>query len=264
VKRAYAEATLLVAIWMALGFAFRLGDNAYLLAGIPLTIAFQRTIARRPLRGAWLRDAPAARLDGRWAVVAALLAAFPAYLTWRAFVTGQRVVALWAIAALVGAGAAAYALRDRSPRLVREMLRCLAIAGSVGAAWLLLSAIAQPRGALPPLARVVVGLRSLVLYFPACFVLEEVTFRGVLDAHVAARDRRPWRSALAISALWGAWHLPIAHVGGARLAALPALLLVHVTVGVPLSFAWRRSGNLAVPAATHAAIDAVRNALLGA
>jgi membrane protease YdiL (CAAX protease family) len=31
-------------------------------------------------------------------------------------------------------------------------------------------------------------------------------------------------------------------------------------VGIPLSLFWRRSGNLFVPAAVHALIDAVRNA----
>ena len=115
-------------------------------------------------------------------------------------------------------------------------------------------------------ASILVGLRSFALYFPVCFVLEEVTFRGVLDTHVAQRDPGRWRSALFVSALWGAWHLPIvhvAHVAAPRLVALPALLVVHVTIGVPLSFAWRRSGNLAVPALAHAAIDAVRNAFIG-
>jgi hypothetical protein len=36
---------------------------------------------------------------------------------------------------------------------------------------------------------------------------------------------------------------------------------VHSLIGVPLATYWRQSGNLAVPAFTHALIDAVRNAL---
>jgi membrane protease YdiL (CAAX protease family) len=40
------------------------------------------------------------------------------------------------------------------------------------------------------------------------------------------------------------------------------LLGVHCAVGVPLSFCWRRSGNLFVTGATHALVDAVRNALV--
>ena len=40
-----------------------------------------------------------------------------------------------------------------------------------------------------------------------------------------------------------------------------SLLLVHVTIGVPLSLAWRRSGNLTPSAVSHAVIDAVRDGL---
>src|SRR5207237_8420680 len=115
-----------------------------------------------------------------------------------------------------------------------EMVRCLAIAGPIGIGWVLLSVAAQrSAGVQPAHASILVGLRSFAVYFPICFVLEEVTFRGVLDTHVAQRDPGRWRSALFVSALWGAWHLPIvhvaqvAHVGAARVAALPALPAVH-------------------------------------
>ena len=39
------------------------------------------------------------------------------------------------------------------------------------------------------------------------------------------------------------------------------LVGVHGVIGVPLSFRWRRSGNLFVPGFTHAFIGAVRNSL---
>jgi membrane protease YdiL (CAAX protease family) len=42
------------------------------------------------------------------------------------------------------------------------------------------------------------------------------------------------------------------------------LVVVHSAIGVSLSFAWRRSGNLALPAAAHALIDGVRNGLQAA
>jgi membrane protease YdiL (CAAX protease family) len=38
------------------------------------------------------------------------------------------------------------------------------------------------------------------------------------------------------------------------------LLAVHTLVGVPLSFYWRRSGNLLVPGVSHAMLDAIRDA----
>jgi membrane protease YdiL (CAAX protease family) len=261
--RAYVEAGLLVAVWMVLGFALPLDANGYVLAGIPLTIVFQRFVARRPLRAGWLREAPDARVDWRWAVLAVLLAVCPGYLVARAVIARQLSPGLWGVAVIAGAGAAAYAIRYRRPGLVREIARCLAIAGSIGIFWMLLTGLGmRAKAAHPPPFSVVLAIRLVGLYFPACFAVEEVTFRGVLDTHVAQGDPGRWRSALFVSALWGAWHLPLVHTAGPRIGALPILLIAHMTIGVPLSFAWRRNGNLAVPAFTHAAIDAVRDALL--
>ena len=45
-------------------------------------------------------------------------------------------------------------------------------------------------------------------------------------------------------------------------AQLVELVVVHVLLGVPLSFAWRRTRNLAGPALAHAVNDAVRNAFM--
>jgi membrane protease YdiL (CAAX protease family) len=60
------------------------------------------------------------------------------------------------------------------------------------------------------------------------------------------------------------WHLPT--LGETKVSSLIVLAvflpLLHLFDGMFLSFGWRRSGNLAVPAAVHALIDAVRNALL--
>jgi membrane protease YdiL (CAAX protease family) len=68
-------------------------------------------------------------------------------------------------------------------------------------------------------------------------------------------------SAFFVSALWGLWHVPLA-IGQKPLPLfVVGLIGVHCAVGVPLSLCWRRSGNLFVTCATHALIDAVRNAL---
>jgi hypothetical protein len=40
------------------------------------------------------------------------------------------------------------------------------------------------------------------------------------------------------------------------------LLSVQCVIGVPMSQAWRRTGNLMVPVIAHALIDAFRNALM--
>jgi membrane protease YdiL (CAAX protease family) len=101
------------------------------------------------------------------------------------------------------------------------------------------------------------------LYFPATFLLEEVAFRGALDAHVHHDgDRWGWRSAIFVSALWGLWHLPVSSSGLPLPLQVVQLVGVHVVLGVPLSFAWRRSHNLAGPALAHAVNDAVRNAVM--
>jgi membrane protease YdiL (CAAX protease family) len=69
-------------------------------------------------------------------------------------------------------------------------------------------------------------------------------------------------TALFTSGLWGLWHLPVSPPGQPLALTIVQLLLVHLAVGVPLTYAWRRTGNLAYPAAGHALIDAVRNGLM--
>jgi membrane protease YdiL (CAAX protease family) len=108
--------------------------------------------------------------------------------------------------------------------------------------------------------RATFAVEQFLVLLPICFVVEEVAFRGILDSHIHhPQDSRPWLSAFSLSAMWGWWHLPITPASdfGVALVMLP---IVHAMVGIPLSLFWRRSGNLFVPAAVHALIDAVRNA----
>jgi membrane protease YdiL (CAAX protease family) len=102
-------------------------------------------------------------------------------------------------------------------------------------------------------------------YLALGFVLEEVAFRGLVDAHVHHRgEGRQWQSALFVSALWGMWHLPLV-IGTLPTLLLPVALFVpYILIGLPLSFAWRRGGNLALPVGAHAVIDAVRDGLAAA
>jgi membrane protease YdiL (CAAX protease family) len=126
---------------------------------------------------------------------------------------------------------------------------------------------AQPTGAsLGP--DVLIGIKSLLLYIPALFVVEEVAFRGAIDSHVRhPGERNGVRStaygivsAILVSVLWGLWHYPIIpHMSFIQVVA--TLLLLQVAVGPFLSLFWRRSGNLMVPGFVHATIDSVRNAL---
>ena len=113
-------------------------------------------------------------------------------------------------------------------------------------------------------SRVSTGLASFLQYVPVVFLLEEVWFRGVLDSHLHRPGApRGAFSAVYVSALWGLWHLPLTETHS--LPELPttivSLLVVDISIGVLLSWAWRRSGNLLVPGSVHALIDAVRNAM---
>src|SRR5215207_7269721 len=113
-----------------------------------------------------------------------------------------------------------------------------------------------------------VGIRSLLLYIPALFLMEEVAFRGAIDSHVCHPGERHGvgatvygiASAIVVSVLWGLWHYPITpHASVIEGVAL--VLPLQVAVGPFLSLFWRRSGNLVVPAFVHATIDSVRNTL---
>jgi membrane protease YdiL (CAAX protease family) len=263
IRRA-AEITAFVVLWIALGIGFHLSANAYLLLGIPLTVLFQWFVRRAALRSLWVRDAPPFRLS-RWGVVVAIgLAALPVFALVRLFRTGPDwVIGGWLLAAICGAIPAAYAIRNFGRATIVPFISCLATAGVLGALVFALVFIRNHGGHVPLASRLRVGGSSFLLYLPAVFIIEEVSFRGLLDAHLhRPGEPRGILTAIYVSILWGLWHYPV--VPGARLMTIiPQLLILHVLIGVPLSIYWRRSGNLAVPAFTHAFIDAVRNALIG-
>jgi membrane protease YdiL (CAAX protease family) len=176
---------------------------------------------------------------------------------------------LWLLCAVGGAFGAGFSSGYFTKETWKSLGLCLATAGAIGcglmASAFLVKALVQKAPLSLSWSQARVGVASFLTYVPICFVLEEVTFRGAIDAHVhQPGDRYPWLSALIVSCLWGLWHVPI--VGGKTIASVVALVilmpLVHSLIGVFLSFSWRRSGNLAVPALVHAFIDGVRNMLL--
>lgn len=261
-RRRLLEGVGFVAVWVALGFLLPGGDDVYLLVGIPLTVAFQVVVRRRPLRELWVRDGSRFGLDRGGVVLALLLALVPATFGFLALPDGDWPRVGWHVAAVGGAVAAAYAVRSTTVLVILRSA-ALAIAIGVGGNLLVLGGIHVATAAPIELAAMVgTVLKSLALYLPATFVIEEVAFRGALDAHLHhAGEGRGWRTAVLVSALWGLWHLPVAE--GLPLPVLLVFLVTwHCAIGVPLSFAWRRTGNLAGPAFAHSTIDAARNALL--
>jgi membrane protease YdiL (CAAX protease family) len=253
-----------VAAWAGLGWLLRLGGEAYLVLGVPITFAFQRFVRGQPLRAMWVVSAPPFRLDGKGRVIALGLAATPLFLAVTAAVARQWATCAWSVCATGGAVPAAYALRHFRRTLVRPLLACLAINSVIdGFTWAALSAWEGGEAAAGAQSlgdRVAIGIMSLIVYFPVVFVMEEVSFRGVLDAHLQRPgEGRGWGSALFVSALWGLWHLPIA--GEISLGSIGVLLFVHCPFGVVLSLFWRRTGTLVIPGLSHAFSDALRDAL---
>lgn len=273
-SRRCLEGLVVVGLWMALGWAVGLGANEYLLLGIPITIAFQWAIRRESLLGLWVRESPPFSLRLAWLGVAALVSlplivpfALDLYErsgNWRALGWG---VSLWYLSGVGGAVGVAYSLRHFRRTDVRPLMHCLLVTGLFGTLLTLFPWLAtQAESRATVWQRIGIGIVSFLQYVPICFALEEVFFRGALDAHVYhPGETGRWPTALFVSTLWGLWHLPTIPLSTVREAGgviVFSLVFVHCLVGVPLSFFWRSSGNLLVPAVSHALVDAIRNALL--
>ncbi len=263
-QRRHVEGCAFVALWMGLGVLVGGDAEAYLLLGIPLTAAFQRLVRRRPLRELWVRDGgPGAPPNRRDLAVVSLLAIAPVVGGVRAAQDGGALVVVWFIAAFLGAAAAAYALRATS---ILAVLQTAAWAVGIGvvANVVIVGGVQWATGAsVEPGALLGSVLVWTATYYPATFLFEEVAFRGALDAHLHhPGEAHGLRSAVLVSALWGVWHLPVSE-GMPWPLLIASLVAWHIAVGVPLSLAWRRSGNLSAPAFAHAAMDGVRNGLLG-
>ena len=275
--RRWLEALTFVGVWIAVGELFDMSTNTYLLFGIPLTAGFQLFVRRRPITDLWVRSGPGLSLRTVSLKLAILLAIAPFVYLAVYVVQGQGVdYVLYALVAIVGAGAAAYALGQFRRETWRNLGLCLATAGLLGVLLVIVphmiaarydaSTVHPTGGSLGPDA--LVGIESLLLYIPALFLMEEVAFRGAIDSHVRHPGERRSvgstvygiASAIVVSVLWGLWHYPIVtHASVVQVVA--TLLLLQVAVGPFLSLFWRRSGNLMVPGFVHATIDSVRNAL---
>ena len=234
----------------------------YLLMGIPLTVAFQMLVRRRPLRELWVRDA--ARLPLARGTVAGHRAPGPraGLLGVRALEDGNLVVIGWYAAAVLGAAAAAFALRSTS---YVAMLRSAALPTAVGVV-----------GNVIVIGGIQVGHGHL--HRPAGVGRQ----RGQVDRHLLPRNVRDRGGRLPRSP--GRTRPPPGR--GPRLAVRPVRQRALGPLAPPvaegcLSHSWSRltrgrhclhrhpalvglatQRNLAGPAFAHSAIDAVRNGLL--
>jgi membrane protease YdiL (CAAX protease family) len=254
-------ATLLIGGHIALGFAFGLSADAYLLLGIPITIAFQALVVRRPLRALWLRAAPRVTFTRRSILAAVVVAIAPAAIAIRGAQHGDPVVTAYGLVAMFGAVGAVYASRVMDREAVRATVRASLINGALLVAVMVVFRLISGGFHGNPGAAVATAVISVATYLPAVFVMEEVLFRGLLDPYLHGSRPGPDRAtALYGSALWGLWHLPVMSVDLGPLT-LPYLVAIHTALGYVLVGAWRRTGNLAAPGIAHAAADALRNAV---
>jgi hypothetical protein len=269
-SRRYIESAVFVATWMTCGWLLRLSPDAYLVLGVPLVAFFQLVVRRCPLRQLWVREPEQqSRLNWLALPVAFSLMALPAYeLFMVALPQRLWIGVLWLLCGMAGGGVATFVLQSQRTGALRRALPSFGATLLVGFVIMAVSAVLNGRSPVVAWGSMPFLLKQFFLYFAVSFTLEEVVFRGALDSHVNLsgdpHGTQAWGSALFVSALWGLWHLPSVAPRSvqALVILLASLLLVHTFVGVPLSFCWRQSGTLLLPAAAHALIDAYRNTIL--
>jgi membrane protease YdiL (CAAX protease family) len=257
----YTIVALVVGFYIGLGYLLHPDTNTYLLLGMPITIIFQLVIARRPLRELWLRHGHPVRFDWRTAAWLLLFLVGPIQTSLSGASQGNVPIVIYGLVALLGAAGAAVAFRVLGAANLRQLGLLLVMMAGIGLALLLLRQSGARAQDLALGKRLLVGIQSLLFYIPAVFVAEEVFFRGALDTYLHRGETGAgWASAAFVSVLWGLWHMPIVD----HLSMIVVLQLVgaQLIVGLVLSWAWRTTGNLAMPGTIHAIIDAMRNAVL--
>jgi len=124
-------ATVVIGGYMTLGFAFGLSAEGYLLLGIPIAVAFQVLVVRRPLRALWLRGTPPMTLTPRSIAAVVAIAIAPAVVAMGGLRTGNPVLAAYGLAAIVGAVGAVYAIRAMDRDAVNWTIRTTLITGTI-------------------------------------------------------------------------------------------------------------------------------------
>ena len=263
-SRRVLESIAFIAVWMLFGLRFHLSANAYLLTGIPLTLLFQRYFRKQPISALWVKGSTQVRLNRAGWLLAAGLLIVPVFYLFRYVYSPlphRGLLLLCDVLACFSVVPAAFAFQHFTEWTWRCLALCLATAGLIGVALFLLAFLAHhPTSMLKSHEFFKLGIQNFLWYLPWVFLVEEVTFRGLIDAHVHHEtDAHRILSALFVSTLWGIWHYPV--IPNRHLVQIPALIVSQCLVGVPLSFYWRKSGNLGVTSTVHAFVDAFRNAL---
>jgi membrane protease YdiL (CAAX protease family) len=254
-------ATSLIGGYVALGVAFTLSAEGYLLAGIPITVAFQLLVVRQPLRALWLRAMPVMTFTPRSVAAVVVIAIAPATVALGGVRAGDAILVAYGLAGMLGAVGAVYAIRAMDRDAVRATIRATLVTSAVLVGIMVTYRIATGGLNGNVATAIVTAMVSVATYLPVVFVLEEVLFRGLLDAYLhGSKPGADRSSALYGSAMWGIWHLPVMSVALGAFT-IPYLVAVHTVLGYVLVTSWRRTGNLAAPGIAHAVSDALRNAV---
>lgn len=253
----YIQVALFVGIYIGIGYLFNLEPKSYLLVGIPLTLIFQLLIVRQPLHKLWLRDGEKFHLNKSGWIITLCVIAFPIYKTIE--LASQDKLTLvnfgYYSCAIVGAFGAGYCYSNFTKKTAKDFLLCFGIIAVLRMSWYFFPFIFGDQELNPDYLQ---GIQSLLTYVPVAFVVEEVVFRGMLDTYIhPSKEAKGLWSAIFISCIWGIWHWPISidqSLGWVLVVALRSGLW-----GVFLSTFWRRTGNLSVPAFSHAFVDGIRD-----
>lgn len=263
-------ALMLIAVWGAVGLAARLSPDAYLLIGIPLMLVFQRYIARKPLCSAWDFDGYPLRWGGLTWLAGLAVAAGPGWLLFSQVQSAHEhplgiAHVLWCLTAMVGAFIGVATIRAQRRAAAFRQMPLIVFTLIIGCGLMVSGKFSLPNGgiALPsPTVSPALAWSLACTFFGISFLTEEVAFRGLLDPYLRQVARGPTQefvSALVGSALWAAWHLPVA---SAFMTLDPVtvirLFALHIGLGILLCFIARGSGTLAPSSLVHVLIDTVR------
>jgi hypothetical protein len=213
----HIQAFLFVLIYIAIGLVLKflkLNANIYLFIGIPLTLIFQVFIRKQPIQTLWVREYSKFKLSKWGMIIGAAFIVLPVKIIIQMILHNKIdvVTILYMVVVITGTLGVAYSISHFTKGTMRCLLLCLATAGILGIGLCVATAVVHSMNLHKPIQpNLKVGIKSLLLYFPASFVIEEVVFRGLLDSHVyhPGQKKGVW-SAIFISALWGLWHIPVA------------------------------------------------------
>ncbi len=265
--RRCALTTTVVSLWMAAGFLLHLDALPYMFMGVPIALAMQRFVCRRPLLELWVFHRHPLRLGRKFAVITALAAIVPLLCTARALTHGVLLPELaWEVLSVFGAVGIGVAICAQRLSALRGLWSVLVGGTVAGMLMFGLRPLLLHGAHLPSPAGVVEFGAATAQYLAIAFVLEEVVFRGLFDRYLvgdSGQVRAQAATMLLCSGLWGAWHLPmVAQAGHLDGGTVFRVLMAQVGLGAVLTHLSRRSGTLVASAFVHAVVDAFRDGLL--